>query len=410
MKACYYKARDCWRIIVPARMTESGKIEQRYFATKELAEKKIRELTHRTAQPLDLSAEWRTAFGYAIQKLESPDVLIRALNHYTETVLSLTKKATLFKAAELFILQCEHEQLNIRTVADRRRHILELCRAMEEIGTHEVIQLTSEKLRDYFDAMPPGTTRKTKRKNISPFCVWLKAQGYLPVNIMDKYKVPDKDVWGINDEILEIETYRRLLAVTAGLEPIADPNDHEALAEDQEPTDKFKRLLAYYVLRGLAGMRRCELISSDRTDPVIEWTDILWKKELVFVRDEVAKQTDAKDRRRFIPLEPSAAAWLQMVAKTAGPIMDISQSTLQRLQGELLAKLRIKIPENAFRNSYATYSLACRSLGDTAKAVGDLESTTKRHYVGDLLEKADGEAWFSVRPGSRKIVPMREVA
>jgi hypothetical protein len=86
--------------------------------------------------------------------------------------------------------------------------------------------------------------------------------------------------------------------------------------------------------------------------------------------------------------------------------MNISQSTLKRLNDELLDTLKVKVPENALRNSYASYGQSIRSLGDVARAMGDLESTVKRFYV-EALEPGDGEAWFGIRPGvSGRIVPM----
>ena len=54
----------------------------------------------------------------------------------------------------------------------------------------------------------------------------------------------------------------------------------------------------------------------DGNDPVIEWRDFLWKKKLVVVRDEVAKQTRARDKLRYVPLE---AATVKILKPLAGP-------------------------------------------------------------------------------------------
>ena len=160
----------------------------------------------------------------------------------------------------------------------------------------------------------------------------------------------------------------------------------------------------------MAGLRRRELISSNPRDPIIEWTDIWWKRNLIEIREEVAKQTGAADHRRWPPLEPAAKEWLQMVADPNGRIMGISQSTLQRLNGDLLESLKLEVPENGLRNSYTSYGLSFRSLGDTAKALGDNEATTARYYV-KKLEPDTGKAWFAIRPGmTKKIVHMESVA
>jgi hypothetical protein len=51
---------------------------------------------------------------------------------------------------------------------------------------------------------------------------------------------------------------------------------------------------------------------------------------------------------------------------------------------ELARDMRIKLPENCLRNSYATYALTFRSIGEVAKAMGGAESTVKRFYVQPL--------------------------
>jgi hypothetical protein len=159
--------------------------------------------------------------------------------------------------------------------------------------------------------------------------------------------------------------------------------------------------------RGLAGMRRAEMLRDRMSQQIIEWKDINWAKSLISIRHEVAKQTKADDRRRYIPLEPAAAEWLKLVQKPSGPIVDIYQSTHTKLARELFNKLDIELAENGLRNSYASYGLSFRSLGDVAKATGDLESTLKRFYIHPL-EPGVGRAWFDIRPGLEdKIIPIK---
>lgn len=396
MKASRFPARDCWRVFVPPHLSETGKLQAKYFKTKELADIWIRERMRPSQKGVEISGEDLAIFEFAKSKCGSLEKLVNAWSYY-ETILNVHKEGYLLDALELFIAYCEHENLEKRTIDDRRRDNRKMC---EHFGQIQCIDLSAQKLKDYLGAMPPGSTRKSKRKNVSPFIGWLHRSGYLPTNLM--LDVPSTDSWGINDEYLESETYQKLLRTCAGLEPFG---------KEKRPSDQFKRLLAYYVLRGLAGMRRCELIRSDANDPTLKWEDILWDKNLIYVRDEVAKQTPAKDRKRLIPLEPAARAWLELVRQPAGPVVPISQSTLQRLQEELLHGIKVKLPENALRNSYATYGLAFRSLGDVAKAMGDLESTVKRHYVGDLLEEAEGREWFAISPRPEllddKVIQMR---
>ena len=89
----------------------------------------------------------------------------------------------------------------------------------------------------------------------------------------------------------------------------------EAPSKGLEATTKYQFLLPYFVLGGLAGMRTCELVRSNPGDPILNWEDILWAKNLILVRHEVAKQTRSRDHKRYIPLEPHAAAFYAQTLK-----------------------------------------------------------------------------------------------
>ena len=104
---------------------------------------------------------------------------------------------------------------------------------------------------------------------------------------------------------------------------------------------------------------------------MIEWSDVLWNKNLVYVRHEVAKKTKAQDRRRYPDLMPVAKEWLQLVRKPRGPMLEISQSRFTILNRELVKALKLKIPENGLRNSYASYRLSIESPGTVSQAMGD---------------------------------------
>ena len=59
----------------------------------------------------------------------------------------------------------------------------------------------------------------------------------------------------------------------------------------------------------------------ERADyPVIEWRDFLWNRKLLVVRDEVAKQTRARDKLRYVPLEAASVKLLPSLAGD-GPVI-----------------------------------------------------------------------------------------
>ena len=170
--------------------------------------------------------------------------------------------------------------------------------------------------------------------------------------------------------------------------------------------DQFVETLA------AAGVKRIYGIVGDSLNGLTDALRRQGKIEWIHVRHEVAKQTGAHDQSRYIPLEPAAAQWLRLIPIRTDRIMEISQSTLQRLNHELLHKLKIQVPENGLRNGYASWAATFRPAGELASAMGDLESTVKRYYI-TRREPGSGRAWFDIRPqvGARKIVPItREVA
>ena len=399
MKAKRYPTRDCWRIIVPSKFTGTGKDQAKYFETKELAEAEIRRILGRqtTAHPV-LDDRKLAILTLAEQELESLDQVLDAIRHYRLTVLSTKKRAHLFELVEIFEKRQIHEGRSPRTLDDDRQRLKKLCAV---IGNIDVRRITEPMLRDYLAQYPPGGNRKSHYKTVRKLIKWASLVGYLGIDLMAKIESEDKH-WGINNDIIDMEDFRRLLFVSSGL---------ESIKPDETPTAKYLGLLPYFVLGGFAGMRRAEMLRDRASQQVVEWTDIHWEKNLIKVRQEVAKHTRAPDRRRDIPLEPAARVWLQMVSKKSGPVVNLYQSTHTKLIGELLEKLEIELPENGLRNSYVSYGRSFRSPGDVAKACGDLESTINKFYTDRSIEPEEGRPWFEIRPGmSKKIVPMSATA
>lgn len=143
-----------------------------------------------------------------------------------------------------------------------------------------------------------------------------------------------------------MELFQRFLGVAQGL---------ETPREGANASGKYKRLLPYFVLGGLQGLRTCEMVRERADYPVIEWRDFMWNKQLLVVRDEVAKQTRARDKLRYVPLEAATIKLLRPLAG-AGPVIEIARSAFQRLRRELCKEMRVRWPENCLRNSYATYA------------------------------------------------------
>jgi hypothetical protein len=393
MKVKYFAQRDCWRFVVPARFCEGSKRKTKYFKTKEEGEIEIRRILGRgaSAKP-QLNERQAAILSMAETEGLTIEQIPEAFRHYRATVLNISKRAHLFELVEKFLERQVHEDRAPRTLDDDRQRLNKLCMSFENI---DVCRLTETGLRQYLEHYPPGSNRRSHYKAVRKFIKWAHESGFLAIDLMARIRPLDQ--WGVNNEIVPIEDFRRLLFVTAGLEPI-EPGE--------APTIRYIGLLAYFVLGGLAGMRRAELLRDRNSQSILEWSDIRWDKNLISVRDEVAKQTRAADRRRLIPLEPAAREWLNLVRQNGGPVVNLWQSTHTKLTRELFKALEIDLPENGLRNSYASYAQTFRGAGEVAKAAGDLESTIKRFYT-QLLEPGTGKAWFDIRPNSsRKIISL----
>lgn len=396
MKARKYPPRNCYRIIVPARLND-GKRQAKYFATKEEAEIEINNVLVRgrikktgqfTRDELANVEVARELLGGSLSQV------IEAARHFRQTVLNVSLRAHLFELVEIFEKRQIHEGRAPRTLDDDRQRLEKLC---QKLGNIDVCQLTESMLRQYLAQYPPGSNRKSHYKTVHKFVAWAHLTGYLAFDVMAKVQTLDKH-WGVNNDIIDFEDFRRLLFVSSGL---------EAIKPDEKPTTKYLGLLPYFVLGGLAGMRRREMLRDRANQQIVEWSDILWSKNLIKIRQGVAKHTRALDRRRDIPLEPAAKEWLEMVAEKSGPVVNMYQSTHTKLIGELLERLDIKLPENGLRNSYVTFGRSFRSPGDVAKASGDLESTINKFYTNRSIEPDEGRPWFEIRPGMQsKIVRM----
>ena len=95
-----------------------------------------------------------------------------------------------------------------------------------------------------------------------------------------------------------------------------------------------------------------------------------------------------------MPLESEAAEILKPLAGN-GPVIACCDNHLYIKRRELARDMKSKLPDNCLRNSYATYALTFRSIGEVAMAMGDAESTVKRYHV-QTLGSGVGHDWFLI--------------
>jgi len=399
MEPNWYAARDCYQVIVPARLSENGRRRRRFFATKAAAEKFILETKRRGSVELtELAMEEKHVLGVIRQSERyEPRLLLQVWQRFEKEGTFENGNLTVQELAEKFLSRQIAERRSARTLLDDRWRLKALTGALGHLGAGTV--KPAEILR-YLEGLPPGTNRRSHYKTLRKLWRWAFSLGQIETDPMAKLKPLDPG--GVNNEVLSPELFQRFLRVVQGVQ-----GSREGLLA----SEKYKGLVAYFVLGGLQGLRTCEMIKERADDPVIEWRDFFWKKKLIVVRNEVAKQTRARDKLRYVPLEPATAKLLQAFAGT-GAVVPVSNSTFNRWRRELCKEMRVRWPENCLRNSYATYAQTFRSSGDVARAMGDAESTVKRFYV-QTLEPRLGKKWFTLpektfRDGSEKPVQKRE--
>ena len=378
----FYPLRNCWRVQIPASESETGKRVSKYFGSKKDAERFIEE--HRktgSVQLAELSIQERHILGLIRQSADyTPEFLLDVWrSHQANQKSQLKTSLTVAQLCKAFYNRQIQEKRAYRTISDDRWRLNKFAGALGGLDSN---RCTSVNISRYLEAIPPGSNRRSHYKTLRKLWRWAYRLGHVEVDPMTK--IPPMDKWGVNAEHLSISVYSRLLRVAAGKEPPA---------KGQELTTKYKFLLPYFILAGMAGLRTCELVRSEPGDPVLNWEDILWTKNLILVRHAVAKQTRSREHKRYVPLEQKAAEILRSLA-SRGPVITCCDNHLYIKRRELARDMKIKLPENSLRNSYATYSLTFRSLGDVAKAMGDSEATVKRYYI-ETLEPDVGREWFA---------------
>jgi hypothetical protein len=382
VEAHWYEPRECYRVWIPVRLSETGKRYRRFFATKEQAEKFIFETKRSGSVELaELAVEEKHILGVIRQSQKyEPKLLLEAWQRFEKEEIGDDRNLTVQELAEKFLARQKAQGRSTRTLIDDRSRLNALTKVIGQLRAGAVKR--ADILR-YMEGIAPGTNRRSHYKTLKKLWRWAHDLGHVLNDPMAKLKPLDE--WGVNNEVLSPELFQRFLRVVQGL---------EGPREGVEAIRQYRGLLAYFVLGGLQGLRTCEMVRERAKDPVIEWRDFLWKKKLIVVRDEVAKQTRARDKLRYVPLEPATIELLKPLA-TTGAVIPVADSTFYGLRQKLCKEMRVRWPENCLRNSYATYAQTFRSSGDVARAMGDSESTVKRFYVR-TLEPGIGKEWFNL--------------
>src|ERR1700746_1341508 len=158
MKVKFYETRNCWRVIVPGRLTDTGKDQARYFKTKEEGEAEVRRILGRgTSAKPQLNNRQSAILSLAETEGLNLEEIQAAFRHYRATVLNVSKRAHLFELVEKFLERQVHERRAPRTLDDDRQRLSKLCAAFENI---DVCRLTEPGFGPVLDYFPPWPQRR----------------------------------------------------------------------------------------------------------------------------------------------------------------------------------------------------------------------------------------------------------
>lgn len=392
-----------WRCQVAGRYYPDGKRKTKYFETKEAADKFASQLDRfglaavESKAPVAKPAEDQFSLAARdLARLFDGDVakLYQAAERIAKS--QNIKTGTVREVVEIYQAE-RQDRVNAKKLAAstydaERWRILKLLNAFEEI---ELVALTPALLHEFF-AKVPGDL-KSIHKTINQFFLWATQRNYLFENPMVRITAKSLGAsYGINDEFYPVETFRRMLRIAAGLEPVKPGG---AVTRD------YIDLLPWFVLSGFLGLRSCEAFRLTRAADSIRWDDLKLAATIPYIdiRSEVAKRTKRKSDQRGIQSAHALAAveaWLALVPRHSAHIVRWTKRNIQDLKAEFSEATGIKFANNGLRNSFATYGLSISGLegvGRMALEMGNSEAICKRHYVS-WVAPGTGRAWFGLRP------------
>ena len=247
-----------------------------------------------------------------------------------------------------------------------------LKRLTDSLGTLFLDSVTVHDWNRLLDSTDDAVTRNDIRKRAVSLCLWARRHGHLLENVT-----------------LEIEKTERAAEKPTDI-GILSPAQYQAILEHVRT--KYPDDLGAVVLAGFCGLRADEIQGKihDREKRQL-WEHIKLKDKELFVS---AAKTNTPSWRSF-ELQPAALAWLKLCAKTSGPVG--GDRCMERIRRDLLND-GFNLPTNCFRHSFITYRVAVTNNKQTTATEAGNSPREIDHRYRRPVSKAEGLAWFSIRP------------
>jgi integrase len=381
---------------VPADVSESGKVERRFFATKLEAQGFIREQTARLqnqgAGGPKLTPAQREIADKAFSRLqaalpgESEAVLLDAVKDY------LTARDRRSRSKPFLEAYREWQDFTAtkkkRGISDKyRRQIAYALPRFAPLHSKLVCDITLEDV----DATLSVAVNKGSRAARNALMRVLRAclKWCLGNEWLDKVPVQSKrhglDTGRRQPNVLKPAQVERLLATCAEI--------------DME-------LLGYYAIAIFAGVRPNDELAE------LQWEDVFaGDGDAIHIPETVAKT----GRARYVPIEPTLRAWLDYInPPRIGPVVPRqatrNPSKPQKLEWRVLwiGKRRQAVqraagidpwPQDAMRHSYASYWMTTHGDEDRCRdAMGHASKDMLVKHYRKHTTKADARAFWALTP------------
>lgn len=373
------RATSPWWVDIPARYSETGKRQKRFFPSKELARGEVQRLKTRAekhgtgAKLLNPATEENAARAVELLKSEGlEDAHLAAIvREYIERKREREKSVTLLECWESYIKEKQKE-------GKRPTHIKNLertCRRFAPLHSTMLPDITRQDLAACMAGLSASYHNLTLRELRSVLNYAMKGElEWLSAN-------PAEKISFIVRKIREIEIYT--------------PSEIERLFKTCRGTD-------FELIPALVMMTFCGVRPAHENSEIVR---LKWKH--LFIHDtepriEVASDVAKKDRRRQITLRPAALDWLSwwtsnggnpegMIVKKPGePFRDALQILFKRAG---VARI-----QDGLRKTFASY-LAKTETKDTAiKELGHSGGELlDRHYRTDVT-MTEAKAFWAILP------------
>lgn len=160
-------------------------------------------------------------------------------------------------------------------------------------------------------------------------------------------------------------------------------------------------LVPYAVLKLFSGMRTEEAFG-------LSWEELRFRSNAVIIEAHISKL----GQRRVPPLLPNLAKWLKPFEGLKGRIAHdySSPQSVHKAVAREMAKVKVILKRNIFRNSYISYRL----MQPTASSIVAAEAGTSVRMIEsnykELTTEDEAHKWFSIEPTPAVLTKLQEYA